>query len=189
MAYGAGRVRPMLLQLLTERGGESDFGFVQLGYAVRRRGRGRSQDILQQPLAAKHRRGARRVRGNGQDTRLCQHAAPLLAVELNAAEEVSSNSFHPVVPRQPLVQERVGRIEKLQNASVLTDDGLEKHLRFKPHRRPQRLVKIREAVRVRGDGFKIPQLEPLPGEVLDQRPRLRVPEHPPNLLFKNFRIP
>ena len=84
---------------------------------------------------ALHRRGAVRVRRDGQHRPLRQHAAAR-AVRPAASPAASGRRSTPVdavVLRQPLVQERVVAVEQLQQAAVVPHDVLEEHLGLAPH--------------------------------------------------------
>ena len=63
---------------------------LQRRHVGRRRRRRRRQQVLEHPLAAQHRRGARRVRGDRQDAALAQQSAAHAAVRERDAAEVAA---------------------------------------------------------------------------------------------------
>ena len=85
------------------------------------------------------------------------------------------------MPGEPLVDERVIGVEELQHAAVLVLDRLAEELGLLEHRRPQRLVEIREQNRVGREILELARLQPLSGEVLGQGAGPGVTEHPPGL--------
>ena len=111
-------------------------------------GRRRAEDVLEDPLAAQHRRGARRVGRHGEHAGLRQHAAALRAGEIDAAELGPGDARDAVVPRQPLVDEGVRAVEEVEDAAVLADDVLEEQLGLAAHRDAQVVVERRELVPV-----------------------------------------
>ena len=66
-----------------------------------------------------------------------RHAAELAAVDVGDA----------VVPRQPLVHERVVGAQQVEHAAVLADDALEQQLGLAAERLPQVVVEVRETRR------------------------------------------
>ena len=98
-------------------------------------------------------------------------------VSVDAAEVAAVDVRHAVVPRQPLVDERVVGVEQVEHAAVLRDDALEEQLRFLAERLPQLVVEVREVARRRHVALQVAQQQPLAGEVVGERPRLRVGEH------------
>ena len=65
---------------------------------------------------------------------------------------------------------------------------LEEQLRFAPEGLPQVVVEVREHPRVRARRRQVAQVQPLPGEVRDQRFRATVGQHPLHLLFEHRRL-
>ena len=49
----------------------------------------------------------------------------------------------------------------------------------------QVVVEIREQVQVRVDDLQVPQMQPLAGEIVNQRLATRVGQHAPHLLFQD----
>ena len=82
---------------------------------------------------------------------------------------------------QPFVQERVIRVQQIEDAAVLAHDRRKEPPRLFQHRGPQAVVEPGESLRVRREAVQPLQLQPLQGEVLDQRLGFRVLEHAPHL--------
>ena len=94
----------------------------------------------------------------------------------------------PVVPRQPLVQERVAAVDEVEHAAIVADDGLEEELGLAPHRQPEVVLELGELVAVAGERFERAELQPLAAEVLGERPCLRIAQHPPHLEGEDLRV-
>src|SRR5262249_8598413 len=81
-----------------------------------------------------------------------------------------------------LIEERVVGVEQLQHASVFSEHALKKQLRLLLERLAQALIELRKRVRVRLHLVDRAHIEPLSGEVADQRLRSRIVQHAPHLL-------
>ena len=103
------------------------------------------------------------------------------SVTANAPEVAPPHARDAVVPRQPLVDERVVGVEQLQHAAVLGDDRGEQQLGLAPEGPPQVVVEVAEAPRLGNDVLQVAQVEPLAREVVHQRRRARVGQHPAHL--------
>src|SRR5687768_16766313 len=178
----------MLLQPLPQRRCLGDllaFAEIRLD-AGRRLGWRRTEQVLQDPLAAHHGGGACGDRGYRQHAAVTQQpAARAGGIEGDAAEVAAADVLHPVVTRQPLVNERVVGIEQLDDRPILTDDGAEEHLGFAAERLAQVVV---EARRLGLDVSQLPQIQPLTGEVFDQRVGLRIGKHARHLALQGCRV-
>ncbi len=107
----AGDVGAVLGQPLADRERRRDRVVLERRHVRRRRRRRRAEDVLEDPLAADHRRRAGRVRGDRQDAPLAEQAAPHAVVaELDAPELAAVDVRDAVVLGQPLVQVRVVRL-------------------------------------------------------------------------------
>ena len=84
-------------------------------------------------------------------------------------------------PRQPLVDEGVVGAEQLARRAVLAQDAGDEQLGLAPKRAPQVLVEIGEQLAVRQDVRHVAEVQPLTGEVLDERFSLRIGKHALNL--------
>ena len=89
----------------------------------------------------------------------------LSGVERDAAEAAAVDVRDAVVLGEPLVEERVVRLEQVEHAAVLAQDALEEQLRLLAERLPQVVVEVGEQPQVRRDRFEVAQVQPLPGEV------------------------
>ena len=78
----------------------------------RRRRQRRRPAFLEHPLAALHRRGAVRRRGDRQHAAVTEQPAPRFVGERDAPEPAAADVRDAVVPREPLVDERVVRLEQ-----------------------------------------------------------------------------
>ena len=90
--------------------------------------RRRAEQVLEDPLAAHHRRRAVRVGGDEQQAAVAEQTAARIVGHRHAAEVGTVDVRDPVVPGQPLVHERVVRIEEIEHRSILAHDALEEHL-------------------------------------------------------------
>src|SRR6185369_8614503 len=106
----------------------------------------------------------------------------------DATELIAVNAGDAVVPRQPFVDERVIRRQKIEDAAVFADDAREQQFGLMPHRLTEVVVKVRESLRIANDVFEVSQIEPLAGKVLDERVRLGVREQPAHLRRSHQRI-
>ena len=102
--------------------------FLERRHVRRRRRRRRAEDVLQNPLAAQHRRRAVGIRRDGQDAALAEQAAAVLVGERHAAELAAVDVRDAVVARQPLVDERVVGRQQVEDVAVLAHDALEEQL-------------------------------------------------------------
>ena len=161
---------------------------VQRRHVVGRRRRRHADDVLEHPLAAQHRRRAMRVRGGQQDGALAQQAAPRVVGQRDAAELAAVDPWHVVVPREPLVDEAVVRGHQIEDIAVLVDDAAEEQLDLADHRATQVVVEVGELERIGLLVAQVAEVQPLAGEILDERMRLRVREHAPHLPIQHRRL-
>ena len=87
--------------------------------------------------------------------------------------------------RQPLVEERVVGIQQFHHAAILAHDVLEEQLGLALEALAQALVELGEDVRIGLLLREIAQVEPLPGEIRDQRFGARIVQHAPHLLVQH----
>ena len=144
-------------------------------------GRRRVQQVLEDPLAAQHRRGPRRVGRDRQDAGLREHAAARRAGQVHAAELRPGHAGNAVVLRQPLVEERVLAVEEIEDAAVFADDVLEEELRLAAHREAQVVVEVGEAVASRVSDSSARNCSHCPPKFSTSARDLRVAQHPPHL--------
>ena len=188
MARRADGVLAVFLELLAHRRRRSDLRFVEIRHIGRRLRRRGIQEIVEDPLAAQHRRRARRVRGDREDAALRQHAAARRGGQVDLPELRSRDVRHAIVARETLVQERVAAVDEIEDAAILPDDRLEEELRLAAHRQPQVVFELRELVAIPRQRFERAELQPLAAEVLGECLRLRIPQHPPHLEGEDLRI-
>ena len=161
--------------------------FLQRGHVGRRRGRRSSHNVLEDPFAAQHRRGPRRVRRDSEDAALPQQPGALpIAGESDAAELAAVHVRDAVVLRQPLVEEGVIGGQQIDARCGLRGSCCRRTF-------PSRCGTPRAGFRRssgsprsgRIDALQVTQEEPLAGEVRDQRLRFRVRQHAPDLLLQD----
>ena len=90
--------------------------------------------------------------------------------------------------RQPLVDEGVVGVEQIEHRTVFPQDALEQQFRFALECLTQVVVEIGEEPVVRSGVLQVAEIEPLAGEVGDERAGLRVGKHPSRLLFEHCRF-
>ena len=137
----------------------------------RRRRHRRADDVLEHPHAALHGRRALRQRRHEQDAAVAQDAAARLVLDGHAAEIAAVDALHAVVARETVVDERVVGRQKIEQVAVLAHDAREQHLGLGAEGLPQIVVEAREVLDGAALGLQVAQVEPLAGEVLDERVR------------------
>ena len=93
-----------------------------------------------------------------------------------------------VMLRQALVDERVSRIQQIEDAAIFVFDAADEQLGLAAERLPQVVVEIGKGPRIGVGGRQIPEIQPLPREVGDERLGTRVGQHPPRLLLEHHQI-
>ena len=91
--------------------------------------------------------------------------------------------------REPLVDERVVRIQQIEHAAIFADEAVEEQFRLALHRAGERLVVLRVQQVVGEDLIEILQTQPLRCKPRRQRFRSRIGEHPLDLLLETRRGP
>ena len=118
-----------------------------------------------------------------------QSAALIVVRKRHAPEAAAVNSRNPVMPRQPFVDERVVRVQQIEHAAILAQRAGDEQLRLLLERLQQALVVVGIAVRIDHHFLDAPQIQPLGGEIVDQRVGgARVGQHAPHFLFEGRRI-
>ncbi len=120
---------------------------------------------------------------------MAEQPATAIVGDRHAPEAIAVNPGDPVVPREPLVDEGVVGRQQVDDAAVLLHDAGEEQLGLAPQRLPQVVVEIGERRRIRPGAGEVPQIEPLPREVLDHRLGARVGQHPLHLSLERGGIP
>ena len=85
---------------------------------------------------------------------------------------------------QPLVDERVVGRQQIQKTAIFAEDAGDEELGLLHERLAQELVEW-EDERIRFDRFDVSQVEPLPGEIGDQRIGTRIGQHAAYLLLQH----
>ena len=130
------------------------------------------------------------VGGDGQQAALAEQAPAcrLRPAELDAPEVVAVDARHAVVVGEPLVDERVVGGQQIRHAPVVPDLAVEEERHLARHRLAQVRVELGERLRIGGHQRHVAQVQPLPSEVVDQRPRARVGQHSADLGAQHFRV-
>src|SRR5262247_1189529 len=97
-------------------------------------GRRRAENVFQDPLSAEDRRRAIRIRSHGQDAALAKQTHSGLIRQRDTTEAASVNVRNPIMPRQPLIHERVIGIDEIEDAAVFAHDAVEKQFGLAPER-------------------------------------------------------
>ena len=119
---------------------------------------------------------------------MSQQATALHTTKRDPAEPVAVDTGNAVVGGESLVDERVIGAEQLDDTAIAPHDAFDEQLRLSCEGRSEILVERRERDRVRCHVRDVAQQEPLPNEVVDQRRRPSVGQHPTHLLLENRRV-
>ena len=92
------------------------------------------------------------------------------------------------MPRQTLVNEGVVGRQKLEHAPVVVQHALEEQLGLSLERHAKRLAEVGKPILVGRQGPHVAEIQPLPGEVLNQRGGPAIGQHPPGLGLKHRRL-
>ena len=114
-----------------------------------------------------------------------EQTSACIAWHRHAAEVRTVNVRDAVVPGEPLVHERVVRIQEVEHRSILAHDALEEHLRFALETLAQVVVEVGEHRDIGVGVLQIAKIEPLVREVGDERARFRIGEHAARLLLEH----
>src|SRR5437867_6363268 len=132
MTTVAGGIRAVLREFLANRfwHGAGFIRQIRIHTGRRRRNR-KTQNIVEQKFPAQDRRCSIGVRCGRQQRALRKQPAALIVVrQRHAPEAAAINSGYAVMPCEPLVNERVVRIQKVRYAPVLTDRAADKQFGF-----------------------------------------------------------
>ena len=192
MAARADRVGPVLLQPFADgTGGDAGFVvFLERRDVGRRRGGRGAEHVLEQPLAAQDGRRAVRVRRHRQQAPLAEQAAAgvMRALQLDPPEVVAVDPRHSVMPRQPFVDEGVIGGQQVEDAPVVPHLAVEEERHLPLHRLAQVGIEVRKRLRVGRHQPDVPEVEPLPAEVVDERLRARIGQHAADLPSEHIRV-
>src|SRR5205085_11290535 len=109
-----------------------------------------------------------RIRRHRQNTALSEQAAAVAIRQCNAPERRAMHVGNSIKSRKPLVDEGEIGVEQIYDAAVLTQHRVQEQLGFMLEALPQTIVEFGKRIRIRRDLIKIAQVEPLPGEIVDQ---------------------
>ena len=119
---------------------------------------------------------------------MAEQAPALLAVrQRDAPEPRPVDAGDAVVACEPLVDEGVVGVEQIQHAAVLVQGAGQEQRGLLPERLDQVVVEVGERYRVAGHVLQVAQVQPLDGEVVDERPRARLGQHAPDLRLQHRR--
>ena len=186
---GACRVGAVLSQPPANREVPVHRVVLQCRHVGQRRRWRNSKNILEDPLAAQHRRGPGGIGRDRQNACLAkQPAAPAVFVQRDTPEAAAIHVRDAVMPGEPFVDERVIRPQQVEDAPILAQDAFEEQFRFLPKGLPKIVVEIRKQTHIRRDRREIAQVQPLRGEVAHQGLGTSVRQHPPHLSFEHRRL-
>ena len=158
---------------------------LEVGHDGRRRQRRRVQQVRDDVFPAQHRRRAVGHRRHRQDAAVAEQAAPVRIGHRHAAEARAVDAADAVVPRQPLVDERVVGVEQVERGRF-SRTMLAKSSSVSRRNAWRTLSsKSGEQQDVRRDLVQVAQLQPLPGERVHQRVGARVGDHAPHLRLEH----
>ncbi len=161
--------------------------FLERFHVRRGRRRRRAEQVLEDERAAQHRRRAIGIRRHHQNRCLAEQTEPVRIGQRDAAELVATHVRDAVMPRKPLVEERVIRRKEIAHAAVFAEDAVEEELHLPADGRAQRRVERGIRVRVRVEARCVAHTQPLEREIRRQRLRTRIGEHAPHLRLERLR--
>src|SRR6185503_3095727 len=147
-----------------------------------------TEDVVEQPAAAQHRRRAVWVRRDGQDAALTEQSTPNAVGEGDAPEVAAIHVRDPVVASEPLVHERVVGGDQIHDAAILAQLRSNEQSRFLAERVAEVLVELRMRIDVWHDAGELADGQPLTREVVYERLRAAIGEHPAHLPFQRRTI-
>ena len=83
---------------------------------------------------------------------------------------------------------RVSAVDEIEDAAIVANDVFDEQLRLAPHRQPQVILEIGEAIAIAGDRFEGAELQPLPAELFGERVGFGIAQHAPDLCGQHFWI-
>ncbi len=186
VAGRADLVGPVIGEARAQRGRLGGRG-IEIVLDARRWWRRRNAEhVLQNPCAANHRRCAVRDRGDRENGALPQQPTSRTFLrQADLAELIADHAIDAVVTRESLVEERVVRVQQLENIAVLVHDAGEHESRFLLEGLTQVVVEF-TTFRLRAG--ELPQVQPLSCEVVDERAGPRIGQHPPHLTLELARL-
>src|SRR5204863_7368514 len=96
----------------------------------------------------------------------------------HSPEALPLHTAYAVVPRQALVQKRVVGVEQVGDWAVLPNDAAEEQLHLRFERFTQVVVEVEQRLGTWLVRLDISDMQPLTGEVVDERLRFLIGQHP-----------
>ena len=181
VATVADRVRAVPVELLADRRGAPRVRFQAL-HAGRRRGRGLTEQVREDEVAARHGRRRRAIGGDLVNARLGQQAAAGTVLgDGHLAHVLAGDPLDAVVLGEATIEEGEVRIDQVADAQVLRDEFGQEELRLTGHRLAEPAVVLGIERLVGRRRVHLVEPERLTGEVLDEPFALRIVEHPVDL--------
>ncbi len=147
------------------------------------RGSRNTKDIFENPLAARDRRCAIVGRRHHQQASFSQQPSPrIVFFKCDPAEMASANVRDSIVPRETLIDEGVIRVEQIDDASIFAKNRFKHQLHFTAERQPEILIEL-FIFRLRV--LQVAKVQPLFGEIIHQRLRAWIGEHPLDLALEH----
>src|SRR3569833_2070261 len=159
--------------------------FLQRFHARRRRMWRCARDVLQNPGAPLHRRGAVRVGGPHEEAALAEQAPTIRIRERHTTELLALDVRDTVLAGQPLVYERIVPIQQPDHALVVPQHAGDEKLGLLLEGGAQRTVELREEAGIRLDPIDLVNIQPLVRKVIDEGVGTRIGEHTPDLLCQH----
>ncbi len=122
------------------------------------------------------------IRGDHQHAAETKHAAANTVGEGDAAKSLAIHIGHAVVTREPFVEKRIVGGHELDDAPVGAQLAVDEELCFLHEGVAEVLIELRVGEQIRLKRGGLADRQPLTGEVVDQRARARIGEHPADLL-------
>ena len=129
------------------------------------------------------------MRGDHQHGALAEQSPPLFLTKRDAPEPAAVHAGNAVMPREPFVDERVVGADEIQHAAIFTERARQKQPRLLFEGLQQAVVEVRIRIGIDDDLADAAEVQPLGGEVVDERARgARVGQHAPHLLLERRRL-
>ena len=112
----------------------------------------------------------------------------LVLAELDAAEVAPVDVRDAVVLGKPLVQEGVVGAQEIEHAAILPEHAFEEHLGLAAERLTQVVVEIWEQTVDGPRALQVAKIQPLGGEVVDERLGTLVGQHAAHMALDDRRI-
>src|SRR5262249_20620444 len=145
-----------------------------------------SENVFENPSAARDRRRSSPDRTDGQETALSEDSAAwAVRFQGNAPKVAAVDIRNAVMLREAIVDKCVIGIEKIHDSAIFPDDAINEHLGFTLEGLPQIFI---EVLSRRLNLCEFAKAEPLAREVGRQRLGLRIGQHAASLLLEDFGV-